>query len=309
MRSSAPTRCRRSPASSPRRRDVEMIWLSDGVDLGGGSEFVAALGAAHRAAADHRHRGRHCRLRTRSQRADNAAGALTVKVLRAAAGGAADRHGARARPQGTAARRGALRLQGRTSARPRPSSTCRSRSATTSRGSRSPASARPARCNCSTSAGGGARVGVVSGATADTAQPLLGLDLLPLARARPVRRRAARRTRLAGRRRSAQFLEQRLPMLILADVGNVARGARAAHALDRGRRRAGALRRPAARRRRRRSRAGEAAPRRPRARRQPDLGPAAAARRLRAREPVLRHAGADRRDREPAGAGRAGCRR
>src|SRR5262249_37986313 len=68
--------------------EVELVWLTDGVDLGGGSDFVAALGrlieqrpitvvegglaTAHALAG-----------------ADNAAGALTVKVLRAAGGGAA----------------------------------------------------------------------------------------------------------------------------------------------------------------------------------------------------------------------------
>ena len=65
--------------------DVEVVWLSDAVDVGGGSEFVAALarqigtrpvtvieggiGPAHALAA-----------------AENTAGALTAKVLRSAAG-------------------------------------------------------------------------------------------------------------------------------------------------------------------------------------------------------------------------------
>ncbi len=197
-----------------------------------------------------------------------------------------------------------LRLQGRTSARPRPSSTCRSRSATTSRASRSPASARPAPCSCSTSAGAAAR-----SASSPARPPTPRSRCSP----RPTiwRARSARSptcgwpTAARPPQAVSQFIEQRLPMLILADVGNVAEARERAHALDRGRRRAGALRRPAARRRRRRSRAGEAAARRPHARRQPELGPAAAARRLLAREPVRRHGGADRRDREPPGAGRA----
>ena len=147
-------------------------------------------------------------------------------------------------------------------------------------------------------------IGVITGSSADTAQPLLASTyyltraLGPFADVRLAERGSPAQA-------VSQFIEQRLPMLILADVGNVARGARAAHPLDRGRRRAGALRRPAARRRRRRSGAGEAAPRRPRARRQPVLGPAAAARRVLARKPVLRHGGADRRHREPPGAGGA----
>src|SRR5262249_43501903 len=67
--------------------EVELVWLTDGVDLGGGSDFVAALGrlieqrpitvvegglaTAHALAG-----------------AENAAGALTVKVLRAVGGAA-----------------------------------------------------------------------------------------------------------------------------------------------------------------------------------------------------------------------------
>ena len=47
-RSSAPTRCRRSTRFFAATPDMEVIWLSDGVDLGGGSEFVAALGTRDR---------------------------------------------------------------------------------------------------------------------------------------------------------------------------------------------------------------------------------------------------------------------
>ena len=52
------------------------------------------------------------------------------------------------------------------------------------------------------------------------------LDLLPLARAQSVRRRAARRARLARAKRCGSSSTQNLPMLILADVGNVAGEAR-----------------------------------------------------------------------------------
>ena len=147
-------------------------------------------------------------------------------------------------------------------------------------------------------------VGVVTGATADTAQPLLGLDLLSDARAQSVRRRAAGRSRLGG----AGGQPVHGPAAADDDPRRrrQCRGsARAADQVDRGRRRAGALRRSAARRRRRRSHSGQAAPRRTCARRRAELGPAAAARCVLAREPVLRHAGTERRDREPAGAGRA----
>ena len=46
--------------------DVEVVWLSDGVDLGGGSEFVAALGRLIGQRSGHRDRGRRSRRRTRS---------------------------------------------------------------------------------------------------------------------------------------------------------------------------------------------------------------------------------------------------
>ena len=92
-------------------------------------------------------------------------------------------------------------------------------------------------------------IGVVTGATADTAQPLLASTyyltraLGPFADVRLAERSSPAQA-------VSQFIEQRLPMLILADVGNVAEARDAAHALDRGRRRAGALRGSAARRRR-----------------------------------------------------------
>ncbi len=111
------------------------------------------------------------------------------------------------------------------------------------------------------------------------------LDLLSGARARPVRRRARSPSAPRRRRRSRAFSTRRLPMLVLADVGNVAGEARErlTRWIDDG----GVLVRFAGPRlaaSRRRPRAGETAPRRPHARRQPDLGEAAAARRVFTRE-------------------------
>ena len=98
-------------------------------------------------------------------------------------------------------------------------------------------------------------VGVVTGATADTAQPLLASTYYLTRALNPFAD-----VRLAERGSPAQavnqFIDQRLPMMILADVGNVAEARERLDQVDRGRRRAGALRRPAARRRRRRPRAG-----------------------------------------------------
>ena len=152
-------------------------------------------------------------------------------------------------------------------------------------------------------------VGIVSGASADIGGAAVVVELLHRARAQPVRRRAARARRVAGGRGDA------FPRSETADADPRRcrqcrrRRARSAGALGRGRRRAGAFCRPAARRVRRRSRAGETAARRPHPRRQPELGQAAAARRVFAREPVQRHAGAERRDRHPAGVWRSPTRR
>ena len=69
--------------------DMEVIWLSDGTDLGRGSEFVTGLARSTE--------GRTVSVVTGGlptahalAAADNAAGALTVKVLRASTGGTED---------------------------------------------------------------------------------------------------------------------------------------------------------------------------------------------------------------------------
>src|SRR5262249_56353869 len=65
--------------------EVELAWLSDGVDLGGGSEFVAALGRLIEQRPITAIEGGVAGARALAG-ADNAAGALTVKVLRASNG-------------------------------------------------------------------------------------------------------------------------------------------------------------------------------------------------------------------------------
>ena len=65
--------------------DVELVWLTDGVDLGGGSDFVAALGRLAEQRPMTVVEGGIAGARALAS-ADNAAGALTVKVLRATAG-------------------------------------------------------------------------------------------------------------------------------------------------------------------------------------------------------------------------------
>ena len=269
--------------------DVALVWLSDGVDVGRGADFIDALARtldkrpitvveggiqpAHALAA-----------------ADHTAGALTVKVLRATTG-----------PEESGIIR-ALDLKGLPLGETR--FTFKAGERETEAEFTLPVEIRNdiARLEIASERSAGAvqlldkrwrrrTIGVVSGATAETAQPLLASTYLPVARAQSVRRRAACRRRRAGRsgsplprpkcphahpRRRRQCRRRR---------------ARPPHALDRGRRRAGALRRPAARCLQRRPRAGQAAPRRPHPRRQPELGPATEAHGVRTREPVRRNAG------------------
>ena len=64
--------------------DAEWIWLSDGVEIEHGAEFVAALRQDDRGQTAHHRRGRHAAGALALAAADNAAGGLSVKVLRAA---------------------------------------------------------------------------------------------------------------------------------------------------------------------------------------------------------------------------------
>jgi hypothetical protein len=199
------------------------VWLSDGVDLGGGSEFVAALGRliGQRAitvieggiAPAHALVG-----------ADNTAGALTVKVLRSATGTAE-----------TGVVRG-LDLKGLPLGDA--TFTFRADESQTEAELTLPVEIRNdiARIEIPTERSAGAvqlldkrwrrrSIGVITGSTAETAQPLLastyylGRALGPFADVRFA-------DRASPAQAVSQFIEQRLPMMILADVGNVAAEAR-----------------------------------------------------------------------------------
>jgi Domain of unknown function (DUF4159)/Aerotolerance regulator N-terminal len=202
---------------------VEPIWLADGIDIGNGQAFVSGLARlldgrpitvvaggikpAHALAA-----------------ADNAAGALSVQVLRAAAGA----------PEAGLVR--ALDLKGlplgdaRFEFKPEERQTAAQFDL--------PVEIRNdiARLEIAAERSSGAvqlldkrwrrrSVGLVSGATSETAQPLLDAvyylsrALNPFADVRVAEGRAPARE-------IERFLEQNLPMLILADVGNVVGGAR-----------------------------------------------------------------------------------
>jgi hypothetical protein len=199
--------------------DVELVWLSDAVDVGGGSEFVAALGRlvgqrpitvidggvppAHALAA-----------------AENTAGALTVKVLRSANG-----------PAEAGIVRG-LDLKGLPLGEAL--FTFKENETETDAELTLPVEIRNdiARLEISAERSAGAvqlldkrwrrrAVGVVTGATADTAQPLLASTFY-LARALGPFADVRMAERGSPSQAVSQFIEQRLPMIILADVGNVA---------------------------------------------------------------------------------------
>jgi len=199
--------------------EVELVWLTDGVDLGGGGDFVAALGRLIEQRPITVIEGGVAGARALAG-ADNAAGALTVKVLRAAND---------ATEAGTVR---ALDVKGL----PLGDS-----SFTFKDGEREseaeltlPVEIRNdiARLEIAGERSAGAvalldkrwrrrSIGVVTGSTADTAQPLLASTYYLTRALGPFAD-----VRLADRGSPAQgvnqFIEQRLPMLILADVGNVA---------------------------------------------------------------------------------------
>ncbi len=134
--------------------DIEFVWLSDGIDLGQGKEFIEGLNRtldprrlsvidgglppAHALAA-----------------AENAAGALTVKVCAPKTAARKPVRCARSISKACRSARPAM-PSARRNWKPKPSSNCRWKSATTSPGSRSRRSVPLERCNCSTNAGGGA---------------------------------------------------------------------------------------------------------------------------------------------------------
>ncbi len=199
--------------------DVELVWLTDGVDLGGGGEFVAALGRLVEQRPMTVVEGGVAGARALSS-ADNAAGALTVKVLRAI-GGATETGTVRALdlkglPLGDAAfsfKDGERETEAELTL---------------------PVEIRNdiARLEIAAERSAGAvalldkrwrrrSIGVITGSSSDTAQPLLASTYYLTRALGPFAD-----VRLADRGSPAQavsqFIEQRLPMLILADVGNVA---------------------------------------------------------------------------------------
>ena len=207
-------------SSSP---DMETIWLSDGSDLGRGSEFVAGLATATK--------GRNVSIVTGGlptahalAAADNAAGALTVKVLRASTGGTED---------GIIR---ALDLKGLPLGETRFAFKIDERE--TDAEFSLPVEIRNdiARLEIVGERSAGAvqlldkrwrrrTVGIVTGSTSDTAQPLLASTYYLSRALNPfadVRMADVASPAEAIRR----FVEQNVPMIMLADVGNVSGEAR-----------------------------------------------------------------------------------
>jgi Domain of unknown function (DUF4159)/Aerotolerance regulator N-terminal len=199
--------------------DAEVVWLSDGVDLGGGADFVAALGRLVGQRSMTVVEGGLAPARALAG-TENTAGALTVTVLRSSTGRA---------EAGTVR---ALDLKGLPLG-DAPFS-FGSGDAETEAELTLPVEIRNdiARLEIANERSAGAvqlldkrwrrrTVGVVTGTTFDSAEPLLAPTyyltraLSPFADVRlPDRGSPAAAV--------GQFIEQRLPMIILADVGNVA---------------------------------------------------------------------------------------
>jgi Domain of unknown function (DUF4159)/Aerotolerance regulator N-terminal len=199
-------------------QNVEVVWLSDGVDLGKGATFVDGLKRAI---------GNHplsiveggLPIPHALAAADNAAGALTVKVLRAQTG------------MGDVGMVNAIDLKG-LSLGEAPFN-FKSGDRETDAVIDLPVEIRNdvARLEIVGERSAGAvqlldkrwrrrTVGIVSGSTADRSQPLIGATYY-LARALNPFADVRLAEGVAPAEAASQFLDRKLPMLILADVGNV----------------------------------------------------------------------------------------
>jgi hypothetical protein len=200
-------------------RDVELIWLSDGVDVGRGGDFAKGLAPLVDARPMTIIAGGIAGARALAA-ADNAAGGLSVKVLRASSGKA---------ESGTLR---ALDLKGLPLGEAPFAFTAADREAEAKFDLPVEIRNDIARIEIAGERSAGAvqlldkrwrrrTVGVISGATADTSQPLLSSSYYISRALGPFAD-----VRLAQGESPAEavshFLDQHLPMLILADVGNVA---------------------------------------------------------------------------------------
>jgi hypothetical protein len=207
-------------AGSP---DVELVWLSDGIDLGQGKEFIdglaRAVGQRKLSVIEGGLPPPHALVA-----AQNAAGALTVKVIRGDSGGA------------ESGLLRALDLKGLPLGEARYAFT--STELESDAEFQLPVEIRNdiARIEIASQRSSGAvqlldkrwrrrAIGVISGSTNDTAQPLLASTYYLSRALNPFA--DVRLAESAGPAEAiSQFVEQNLPMMILADVGNVTGEAR-----------------------------------------------------------------------------------
>ncbi len=216
----------------------------------------------------------------------------------------------RLRPARPAHRRGGADVRAGPDHGHRRASRCRSKCATTFRASPSTARTRLPQSRVLDDNSKRRRVGLLSEAEGDQAQPLLS----PLYYIRHALEPFADLVESDSKDLAVAvpwLIKQKPAMIVMADVGTLPDDARvAAGRLDEGRRHAGALRRLAAggRRQRRGTAAGAAQAGRARAGRHAVVDRAAAGERLSRQRAVLRPGAAVGRDGEPAGAGRADAR-
>jgi hypothetical protein len=205
--------------------DVETLWLSDGVDLGNGKDFVEALGRALNGRPLTVIEGGLAPARALTG-GENTASALTVKVVRASASTDTDNGAVRALdlkglPLGETRFGFGLGERETEAVFDLPVEIRNDIARLEIAGERSAGSVAllDKRWRRRT-------IGVISGSTVDTAQPLLASTYYLSRALNPFAD-----IRLAERGSPAEsvsrFLDQNLPMLILADVGNVAGDARA----------------------------------------------------------------------------------
>ncbi len=208
---------RASTASSKATGDAEIAWLSDGVDTGRGAEFVENLGKTIGERKLTVFEGGAAPAQALVA-AENAAAKMTVKVLRTTGGVAAGvvrAIDAKGSPIGEA--HYAFGMQDRESeaAFDLPVELRNDISRLEISGERSAGAVQLLDKRWRRRA-----VGVVTGATSDTAQPLLASTFY-LTRALSPFADIRLGDRGAPQQVIAQFLDQRLPMIVLADVGTL----------------------------------------------------------------------------------------
>jgi Domain of unknown function (DUF4159)/Aerotolerance regulator N-terminal len=199
--------------------DVELVWLTDAVDLGGGNEFVEALARMVGSHPMTLIEGGIARPRALTG-ADNAAGRLAVKVLRAGNSGpetgtvrALDLKGLPLGDANFALKDGERETEAELTL---PVEIRNDIARLEILGERSAGAVALLDKRWRRRA-----IGVITGSTTETAQPLLASTyyltraLSPFADVRVAERASPAQS-------VAQFIEQHVPMLVLADVGNVA---------------------------------------------------------------------------------------